>query len=572
MLRRVVVVSGKEVDLDELIRVCQRLNNYSELLRAFFTAGEYQQVISLCNGPLKNDSYYGTLALARTLFILGNFKEALEKWEEYAEHCASAINASSVSPADVHKEKNACSSDRGSLTLEEAKPTRSFLPAKQDCLAALICLREVLGRDALETKEEILNKYPLVYASVCYKLKGWATALALLDTRYAQGEGVKKMQEKLKTCFRPSTTPEQLLKRHLKYGPAGIKDQQRFERILNNIYRLWRKGMFREAAVLAKDAYENNPLDSGLRAHLSTGAYFHSLLLAGEFSEYLQARRSGFGSCWPDLKDPYLNIILLAGDKLRPEDIPYWGENFVSTHPQEVQKYISLKLEEFEKLYGKDVLRYVTNLHNTEVYPKEEALDLLFVLHWRYDNGEYRIPLKHFYPWEQDGTIFKVLQRSVINKYLGRIYLISDQPEFQTFKLRLMGKDPREGENLVRKFVGVPPVGEGWISQQEVFVTLQKAFAPLKVLAEASPPFLGGLRYDIYIPELHLAVEYQGIQHFKPVERFGGEKGLRAIKERDMQKAKLSALNGIKIEYIRYDDNIQKRCHEIIEKYKPKEG
>lgn len=568
MHRRVTVVAGKEVDLDELIRVSQRLRNYHELLRALFSAGEYEQVISLCKCQLKNNLYYGVLALARTLFILGNFAEALEKWEEYAARCASAVNASKVIQAGSHEKRDSGAFDHGLPILEGTKLNRCFLHAKQDCLAALFCLRELFGRNALDAQEEIIKKYPLVYTSVCYKFNGWASALAVLDTQYANEEGFKKLQEKLRKCFRPSTTPEQLLKNYLKYGPAGINEQQQFNRMLSRIYRLWEEGRFREAADLAKEAYENNTFESGFRAYFSTGIYLHSLLLAGDFDAYLQARRIGFGCCWPDLNDPYLNVILLAGDKLRPEDIPYWGENFVASHPQEVYRYISLKLEEFENVYGKDVLRFVVNQHNIAVYPQEEALELLFVLVWRYDNKKGFIPLKRLYPWESDGTIHKALRHSVIKNYLKRIYKISDHPEFLMFKLNLMGKDPREGENFVRKFVGVPPVGKGWISQQEVFVTLQKAFAPLKVLAEASPPFLGGLRYDIYIPELRLAIEYQGVQHFKPVERFGGEEGLRAIKERDAQKARLSALNGITIEYIRYDENIQQRCQEIIEKYR----
>lgn len=33
----------------------------------------------------------------------------------------------------------------------------------------------------------------------------------------------------------------------------------------------------------------------------------------------------------------------------------------------------------------------------------------------------------------------------------------------------------------------------------------------------------GKAHIDFYIPSLNLAIEYNGIQHYKPVERFGGE-------------------------------------------------
>lgn len=41
---------------------------------------------------------------------------------------------------------------------------------------------------------------------------------------------------------------------------------------------------------------------------------------------------------------------------------------------------------------------------------------------------------------------------------------------------------------------------------------------------------------DIFIPELNLAVEYQGAQHFKAVPLFGGDEGLKKAKERDKIK------------------------------------
>jgi len=85
------------------------------------------------------------------------------------------------------------------------------------------------------------------------------------------------------------------------------------------------------------------------------------------------------------------------------------------------------------------------------------------------------------------------------------------------------------------------------------------------------PTFLAGLRYDVYIPELRLAVEYQGEQHFRPIEAFGGKEGFLRTVERDRLKAQLSKINGVRVEYIRYDEDILQRCQEIIQKYKPKD-
>ncbi len=38
---------------------------------------------------------------------------------------------------------------------------------------------------------------------------------------------------------------------------------------------------------------------------------------------------------------------------------------------------------------------------------------------------------------------------------------------------------------------------------------------------------------DIYFPKYNIGIEYQGEQHSRPIEFFGGEEGFKATKERD---------------------------------------
>lgn len=64
-------------------------------------------------------------------------------------------------------------------------------------------------------------------------------------------------------------------------------------------------------------------------------------------------------------------------------------------------------------------------------------------------------------------------------------------------------------------------------------------------------------RYDFYLPELNILVEYDGQQHFKPVDYFGGEKAHKRRKEADREKNQIAKLNGhtlIRIPYWRFDD------------------
>ena len=64
------------------------------------------------------------------------------------------------------------------------------------------------------------------------------------------------------------------------------------------------------------------------------------------------------------------------------------------------------------------------------------------------------------------------------------------------------------------------------------------------------------MSYDIFISGLNIAIEYQGKQHFEPVDFFGGEEGYKKTVERDKLKRKLSEENGIKLVYINYWEDV----------------
>lgn len=51
--------------------------------------------------------------------------------------------------------------------------------------------------------------------------------------------------------------------------------------------------------------------------------------------------------------------------------------------------------------------------------------------------------------------------------------------------------------------------------------------------------------YDFYLPEMNILIEYDGLQHFKPVEFFGGEKAFKIQKKSDKEKDHLAKINNI---------------------------
>lgn len=64
--------------------------------------------------------------------------------------------------------------------------------------------------------------------------------------------------------------------------------------------------------------------------------------------------------------------------------------------------------------------------------------------------------------------------------------------------------------------------------------------------------FKSNLFFDFYLPKHKLFIEYNGIQHYKPIKFFGGEDELIEIKKRDIIKFKYAINNGYKILIIRF--------------------
>jgi len=122
--------------------------------------------------------------------------------------------------------------------------------------------------------------------------------------------------------------------------------------------------------------------------------------------------------------------------------------------------------------------------------------------------------------------------------------------------------DEHEAENEIRDILGIPHIGEGWVSERELLNMVKGIFPRNEVVHQASPEWLGRQRLDIFIPRLQLVIEYQGRQHYEPVPFFGGEEGFRQAQERDRLKAKLCYENGVTVVFFRYDENISR---ELVE-------
>lgn len=111
-------------------------------------------------------------------------------------------------------------------------------------------------------------------------------------------------------------------------------------------------------------------------------------------------------------------------------------------------------------------------------------------------------------------------------------------------------------ENNIRELFGYPKIGERWISETLLYNIVKLLLHPYDVVFHYRGKELQGLEIDIWVPELMLAVEYQGEQHYRAIKHWGGERGLSERVERDKRKKRLCKKEGYYLIEFKYDESL----------------
>lgn len=96
---------------------------------------------------------------------------------------------------------------------------------------------------------------------------------------------------------------------------------------------------------------------------------------------------------------------------------------------------------------------------------------------------------------------------------------------------------------------------ENWFNKKNILYEPQKKFADCK--------YLHSLPFDFYLPNYNICIEYQGIQHYKPIEYFGGQKSFESQILRDKIKEEYCKQNNISLFKIPYFANIEEELERL---------
>lgn len=167
-----------------------------------------------------------------------------------------------------------------------------------------------------------------------------------------------------------------------------------------------------------------------------------------------------------------------------------------------------------------------------------------------------------------DGTPKYDYSRSYINKYTGEVeYTNVDQkvtilcPVHGKFKQR--GFDHKFGNKGCTYCGESKGSYETWTYLETLpVIGGRKGYKREKKYPDLK--YVSHLRFDFYLKKFNALIEFNGEQHYMPVECWGGEEGLRKRNECDAMKVKYCADNNIPLLVIKYDENIRERVDEFI--------
>ena len=127
-----------------------------------------------------------------------------------------------------------------------------------------------------------------------------------------------------------------------------------------------------------------------------------------------------------------------------------------------------------------------------------------------------------------NGIEFTGKTHCINNKIFYEINLIRNIDEKQEIEnpfIELVEEILREAENLLREKHGYPRIGEGWISETRMYQLVKRYFPDAE--QHSSPDWLKPQHLDAFIPSQNIAFEYQGRQHYEPIDFLGGEESFQ---------------------------------------------
>lgn len=224
----------------------------------------------------------------------------------------------------------------------------------------------------------------------------------------------------------------------------------------------------------------------------------------------------------------------------------------IAINPQKIERYFIRSLTDstkdiFERSELSDIIENMSS-ETLEAFLEigfiKENVDIA-ILDDEYLADLWDIDIQRRYPTFIGKTYYFYYVRDRVEKFF-------QNKGFKLNYFNKVGNNLRSFENRLRKEKGFDGVGS-YYKEKLLFERLKGDFPELIIISQYSPAWLSPQRFDIFIKECNLALEYNGVQHYVAVDFFGGEEGLRNTRSLDKEKKKKCQENGTLMMTIRYD-------------------
>src|SRR5699024_4367958 len=237
--------------------------------------------------------------------------------------------------------------------------------------------------------------------------------------------------------------------------------------------------------------------------------------------------------------------------------------NYGSDNINTVNKIGDKILNELHQTEGVNFLRSFLSNYDWQTLSEDDVLEIADECEYLYSIRKFKNALKKVgnhstktYTLFQSVPMDMVHNKEVSNfdgmRFQTEISVREDKPEIElkaanpVLELAIIAKSKlliREAENLLREKRELHRIGEGWISETKLYQEIKNHFDDTAVVQHARPEWLKPQHLDVFLPLHKIAIEFQGAQHVRPVDYFGGEKAFKQQKKRDERKAKICEKN-----------------------------
>ena len=126
--------------------------------------------------------------------------------------------------------------------------------------------------------------------------------------------------------------------------------------------------------------------------------------------------------------------------------------------------------------------------------------------------------------------------------------------EYQNLTLTYSKEQTKKRSEVYSQLILQGQTSPKWKSEAQLYALVSSLYPD--AIYQYRCEWLHMQSLDIFVPSLSIGIEYQGIQHYKPIEHFGGEDHFKQQQDNDRKKRELCKQNGVKLIEWAYDQDI----------------